>query len=73
MAQTVFINVTADKNAPKIADRTAHTHQAKRGAAAAADLTVSFDPAVLTTAHSVQSAMDAAMVALRGGKEVTGV
>jgi hypothetical protein len=48
MAQNTWINVTADVAAARRPNPTSHVHTVVGGAAAAADMTISFDSAVVT-------------------------
>jgi hypothetical protein len=58
MAQTVFLNCTADKSASRKVDVKDHKNSAASvSAAASGDITVSYDPAVITTLTMFDSAI----------------
>jgi len=61
MALDRFINVTLDPNATSKPDRVDHRHDPKLGAAAAADVSVAFDTAKITSMSLLRSAVDAAL------------
>ena len=66
MAQNTWINVTADKGTRP--NHTSDVHEAKGGTAAAADLTVSYDSAVITSLGTFDTAVSAARLrAIAGG------
>jgi hypothetical protein len=58
MAQNQFINVTADANAVNKPDNSDHRHSTSNGAAAAGDLTLSWDSAKFPTVNTLRSAVD---------------
>jgi hypothetical protein len=61
MAQNQFINVTISPAATKQPDITDHRHGVTQGAAAANDLTLSFDSAKFTTFTLLESGIAAAL------------
>lgn len=61
MAQNQFINVKIDANAVNKPDNSNHVHGVSNGAAASADLTLSWDSAKFTTTNLLRSALDAVM------------
>lgn len=65
MAQTMFANVTVDPNHAKYADRSFGSHNVVKGAAAAGDLTISYDTAKITTLNVFLAALDAAAAVAR--------
>lgn len=71
MAQSVFVNITLDGNASKKVDGADHKHDSSRGAAAANDVTLSFDPATVKTVTILKSAVAAALRQIAAGKELT--
>jgi len=48
MAQSVFLNATADAGAARKADGQDHVHSCSGGASASGALTISYDPAIVT-------------------------
>jgi len=66
MAQNQFINVTADLGASKKPDLLDHRHSIGPGAAAAGDLTVSWDSAKFPTLNTVKGALTAILKQLAG-------
>jgi hypothetical protein len=61
MAQNQFINVTIDANAVNKTDISNHRHAVGNGAAAAGDLTLSWDSSKFTTTNLLRSALDQVM------------
>lgn len=61
MAQDRFINITLDANASGRVDRSNDKHGQGLGAAAAGDLTLSFDTAKFTSHSLLRSAVMAAL------------
>jgi hypothetical protein len=61
MAQNRFINITLDANASSRIDHSNDSHGKALGAAAAADLTLSFDTAKFTSHSLLRSAVMAAL------------
>lgn len=61
MAQDRFINITLDPNAASKLDRSNDKHSQKLGAAAAGDLTISFDTSKFTSVSLFRSAVAAAV------------
>jgi hypothetical protein len=58
MAQDQFINVTIDAGAAKKLDNSNHRHAVSSAAAAAGDLTLSWDSTKFTTVNLLRSALD---------------
>ena len=48
MAQNTWLNTTVGKNSASIPDKNSHSHACSGGTAAAGDMTVSWDSAVVT-------------------------
>lgn len=65
MAQNTWINITADKGSRP--NHTSDLHDAKGGTAAAGDLTVSYDSAVITSLGTFDTAIAAARLRAIGG------
>lgn len=61
MAQNQFINITMDLGAPNKKDIADHRHAVSNGAAAAGDLTISWDSAKFTNMNLLRSALDTAL------------
>lgn len=61
MAQNRWINITLDSNVASKKDRQDDKHGKALGAAAAGDLTVSFDTAKFTSLSVLRSAVNAAL------------
>lgn len=61
MAQDRFINITLDANAANRIDRSGDRHTQKLGAAAASDLTISYDTSKFTSLSLFRSAVAAAV------------
>lgn len=66
MAQDKFINVGIDQGTAKKTDLKDHRHAITNGAAAASDLTVSWDSAKFTTFSQMQGALLQVMRQLGG-------
>lgn len=62
MAQDRWINITIDPNVASKPDRSKDNHAPALGAAAAGDLTISFDTAKFTSLSVFRSAIAAAIV-----------
>lgn len=62
MAQDRWINITIDPNVASKPDRVKDNHTPALGAAAAADLTISYDTAKFTSLSVFKSAIKAAIV-----------
>lgn len=61
MAQNRWINITVDANAASKPDRSKDDHTQRLGAAAAGDLTISYDTAKFTSLSLFRSAVKAAI------------
>jgi hypothetical protein len=61
MAQDRFINITLDANASSRVDRSNDRHSQGLSAAAAGDLTISFDTTKFTSLSLLRSAVNAAI------------
>lgn len=61
MAQDRFINITLDAGASSRIDRSNDQHRQALGAAAAGDLTISFDTSKFTSLSLFKSAVNAAI------------
>ena len=66
MAQDRFINITLDANAASKQDITNHSHGKGVAAAAAGDLTISYDTAKFTSHSLFRSAVLAAVAQAQG-------
>ena len=61
MAQNQFINVVIDAGASKQLDNSNHHHTVSNGAAASADLTLSWDSTKFTSLNLLRSALNDVM------------
>ena len=61
MAQNRWINITVDPNAASKSDSSNHDHGKALGAAAAGDMTISYDTAKFTSLSLFRSAINAAI------------
>jgi hypothetical protein len=67
MAQNTWLNTAVGKNSANIPDKRDHVHSVTGGAAAAGDMTVSWDSAVVTNLNTWDSAIAAMRKRAIGG------